>query len=143
MEAQMAMARWFYDACISFNALHLPYFQPALDVVATIGPTYKVHLKMILEEVPPPELDEEELEPTVYREDSISIIQKYSKSIYDLGEEKDLELNVLTNIALESFGIVSLNNSAGSNVGANNFMENNPPLIVRDERGSDNDETQL
>ncbi|XP_031286360.1 uncharacterized protein LOC116145053 [Pistacia vera] len=39
--ADMSVARFFYDACISMNALNLIYFQPMLDAVAAIGPGYK------------------------------------------------------------------------------------------------------
>ncbi|XP_039048882.1 uncharacterized protein LOC120189745 [Hibiscus syriacus] len=34
----MAIAHWFYDACIPFHATLSPYFQPALDAINVIGP---------------------------------------------------------------------------------------------------------
>ncbi|XP_057416031.1 uncharacterized protein LOC130710698 [Lotus japonicus] len=37
----MAIARWFFDACIPFNALQSPYFQPALDAAVAIGSVFK------------------------------------------------------------------------------------------------------
>ncbi|XP_057444664.1 uncharacterized protein LOC130736909 [Lotus japonicus] len=40
-KAKMAIARWFFDACIPFNALQSPYFQPALDAVVAIGSGFK------------------------------------------------------------------------------------------------------
>ncbi|XP_057418955.1 uncharacterized protein LOC130713181 [Lotus japonicus] len=40
-KAKMTIARWFFDACIPFNALQSPYFQPALDAVVAIGSGFK------------------------------------------------------------------------------------------------------
>ncbi|KAF7826483.1 DNA binding protein [Senna tora] len=40
-KAKMAIAKWFYDACIPFNAINSPYFQDAIDVVVAIGPGFK------------------------------------------------------------------------------------------------------
>ena len=37
----MAVGRFFYDACISINAVNSFYFKPMLDVIAAIGPRYK------------------------------------------------------------------------------------------------------
>ncbi|GAV92062.1 DUF659 domain-containing protein [Cephalotus follicularis] len=40
--AKMAIAHWVYDACIPFNALQSPYFQPAIDaMVVGIGRGFK------------------------------------------------------------------------------------------------------
>ena len=39
--AHMTIARWFFDACIPLNAIQSPYFQPALDAIAAIGPGFK------------------------------------------------------------------------------------------------------
>ncbi|KAF7841403.1 hypothetical protein G2W53_003701 [Senna tora] len=40
-KAKMAIAKWFCDACIPFNAINSPYFQEAVDAVAAIGPGFK------------------------------------------------------------------------------------------------------
>ena len=40
-KAKMAIARWFYDACIPFNAINSPYFLSALDAITAIGPSFK------------------------------------------------------------------------------------------------------
>ncbi|XP_072090528.1 uncharacterized protein [Arachis hypogaea] len=40
-KVKLGLARWIIDARISFNAIQLPYFQPALDGVAAIGPGFK------------------------------------------------------------------------------------------------------
>ncbi|KAF7839716.1 uncharacterized protein G2W53_008198 [Senna tora] len=40
-KAKMAIAKWFYDACIPFNAINSPYFQEAVDAVAAIGLRFK------------------------------------------------------------------------------------------------------
>ncbi|XP_038995722.1 uncharacterized protein LOC120120036 [Hibiscus syriacus] len=40
-KAKMAIAHWFYDACIPFHATLSPYFQPALDALNAIGPGFK------------------------------------------------------------------------------------------------------
>ncbi|KAE8672552.1 hypothetical protein F3Y22_tig00111837pilonHSYRG00218 [Hibiscus syriacus] len=40
-KAKMAIAHWFYDACIPFHATLSPYFQPALDAINAIGPSFK------------------------------------------------------------------------------------------------------
>ncbi|KAF7814766.1 uncharacterized protein G2W53_028735 [Senna tora] len=40
-KAKMAIAKWFYDACIPFNAINSPYFQEAIDAIAAIGPGFK------------------------------------------------------------------------------------------------------
>ncbi|KAF2308868.1 hypothetical protein GH714_022331 [Hevea brasiliensis] len=98
----------------------------------------------IVKEEPPSKLDMEEVEVVLYQEDVIPIIEKSRKGTCtqdDLEEENDSELNVLENITLESFSIVSPNNFARSNVGKSNFMKSNPQLIVTDESGSDDDET--
>lgn len=39
--ADLAVARFFYDCCISFNCTNSIYYQPMLDAIATIGPCYK------------------------------------------------------------------------------------------------------
>ncbi|XP_028799495.1 uncharacterized protein LOC114754824 [Neltuma alba] len=39
--ADLAMARWLYDCCIPINAVNSPYFQPMIDAIAAIGPSYK------------------------------------------------------------------------------------------------------
>jgi hypothetical protein len=39
--ARNTMARWWYDANISFNAANSPYYQTMIDAVATIGPDFK------------------------------------------------------------------------------------------------------
>lgn len=41
-KAKMAIARWFFDANIPFNAIKSPYFQAAADAIAAIGPGFKV-----------------------------------------------------------------------------------------------------
>ena len=33
----IALAKWFYDACIPFNAINSPYFKPAVKAIAGIG----------------------------------------------------------------------------------------------------------
>ncbi|RYQ89179.1 hypothetical protein Ahy_B09g095962 isoform B [Arachis hypogaea] len=40
-KAKLGLAKWIVDARISFNAIQSPYFQPALDGVAAIGPGFK------------------------------------------------------------------------------------------------------
>ncbi|PKU60770.1 hypothetical protein MA16_Dca024946 [Dendrobium catenatum] len=40
--ADLAIARWFYDSCIPFNAINSPFAQKAIDAVAAIGPGYKL-----------------------------------------------------------------------------------------------------
>ncbi|XP_042423361.1 uncharacterized protein LOC122010973 [Zingiber officinale] len=37
----MAIARWFYDACIPINAVNSPFFQKAIDQIASMGHGYK------------------------------------------------------------------------------------------------------
>ncbi|KAL6321052.1 hypothetical protein AAG906_012036 [Vitis piasezkii] len=39
--ADMAVGRFFYDACIPTNAVNSFYFKPMLDVISAIGPGYK------------------------------------------------------------------------------------------------------
>ncbi|GAU51453.1 hypothetical protein TSUD_413500 [Trifolium subterraneum] len=41
-KAKMAVARWFFDANIPFNAIKSPYFQDGADAIAAIGPGFKV-----------------------------------------------------------------------------------------------------
>ncbi|GAV74526.1 LOW QUALITY PROTEIN: DUF659 domain-containing protein, partial [Cephalotus follicularis] len=38
---KMVVAHWVYDACIPFNALQSPYFQPAIDSMVGIGRGFK------------------------------------------------------------------------------------------------------
>ena len=38
--ANMAVGRFFYDACISTNVVNF-YFKPMLDAISAIGPRYK------------------------------------------------------------------------------------------------------
>ncbi|PKU66856.1 hypothetical protein MA16_Dca014463 [Dendrobium catenatum] len=38
----LAIARWFYDSCISFNAINSPFAQKAIDVIASIELGYKL-----------------------------------------------------------------------------------------------------
>jgi hypothetical protein len=38
----LAIAKWFLDASIPFNAANSPYFQPAVDALCSIGAGYKV-----------------------------------------------------------------------------------------------------
>ncbi|XP_015961677.1 uncharacterized protein LOC107485655 [Arachis duranensis] len=40
-KVKLGLARWIIDARIPFNAIQSPYFQPALDGVAVIGPSFK------------------------------------------------------------------------------------------------------
>ena len=40
-DVDLAIAMWFYDACIPMNALNSPYFQQAVDKIAGIGYGYK------------------------------------------------------------------------------------------------------
>ncbi|KAG5566685.1 hypothetical protein RHGRI_002291 [Rhododendron griersonianum] len=40
-EARMAVARWWYDANIPFNATLSPYYQPAIDAMVAVGPGFK------------------------------------------------------------------------------------------------------
>ncbi|PKU71915.1 hypothetical protein MA16_Dca013796 [Dendrobium catenatum] len=40
--ADMALARWFFDCCIPFNALNSIYAQKAIDAITAIGPGYKL-----------------------------------------------------------------------------------------------------
>ncbi|RVW46411.1 hypothetical protein CK203_081776 [Vitis vinifera] len=39
--ADMAIGRFFYDACIPINAVNSFYFKPMLDAISAIGPGYK------------------------------------------------------------------------------------------------------
>ena len=39
--ARMAMARWWYDANVSFNAANSVYYQPMIDAITGIGPSFK------------------------------------------------------------------------------------------------------
>ncbi|KAI0511649.1 hypothetical protein KFK09_012279 [Dendrobium nobile] len=40
--ADLAVARWFFDCCIPFNAINSPYAQKAVDAITAIGPGYKL-----------------------------------------------------------------------------------------------------
>ncbi|KAF7152143.1 hypothetical protein RHSIM_Rhsim01G0170300 [Rhododendron simsii] len=40
-EARMAVARWWYDANIPFNATLSLYYQPAIDAMLAVGPGFK------------------------------------------------------------------------------------------------------
>ncbi|KAI0496410.1 hypothetical protein KFK09_022726 [Dendrobium nobile] len=40
--ADLDVARWFFDCCIPFNALNLPYAQKAVDAITVIGLGYKL-----------------------------------------------------------------------------------------------------
>ncbi|KAF7152905.1 hypothetical protein RHSIM_Rhsim01G0083600 [Rhododendron simsii] len=40
-EARMAVARWWYDPNIPFNATLSPYYQPAIDAMLAVGPGFK------------------------------------------------------------------------------------------------------
>ncbi|GKV21392.1 hypothetical protein SLEP1_g31376 [Rubroshorea leprosula] len=40
-EADLAVARFFFDSCIPINAINSPYFQPMIDAIAAIGSGYK------------------------------------------------------------------------------------------------------
>ncbi|KAJ0447335.1 putative HAT dimerization domain, ribonuclease H-like superfamily [Helianthus annuus] len=40
-DVDLAIAMWFYDACIPMNACNSPYFQLAVDKIASIGYGYK------------------------------------------------------------------------------------------------------
>ncbi|XP_028550349.1 uncharacterized protein LOC110098198 [Dendrobium catenatum] len=40
--ADLAVGRWFYDSCIPFNAINYAFAQKAIDVIAAIGPGYKL-----------------------------------------------------------------------------------------------------
>ncbi|XP_025636185.1 uncharacterized protein [Arachis hypogaea] len=40
-KAKLGLAKWIVDAHIPFNAIQSPYFQPALDGIAAIGPSFK------------------------------------------------------------------------------------------------------
>ncbi|XLU30656.1 hypothetical protein S245_066722, partial [Arachis hypogaea] len=40
-KTKLGLAKWIIDARIPFNAIQLPYFQPALDGVAATGPGFK------------------------------------------------------------------------------------------------------
>lgn len=39
--ADLAMARWLYDCCISINAMNSTYYQPMIDAIASVGLDYK------------------------------------------------------------------------------------------------------
>jgi hypothetical protein len=41
-KCDLAIAKWFLDASIPFNAANSPYFQPAVDGLCSIGAGYKV-----------------------------------------------------------------------------------------------------
>jgi hypothetical protein len=41
-KCDLAIAKWFLDASIPFNAANSPYFQPAVDALCSIGAGYKV-----------------------------------------------------------------------------------------------------
>ncbi|PKA66545.1 hypothetical protein AXF42_Ash003199 [Apostasia shenzhenica] len=40
--ADLAIARWFFDSCIPFNALNSAFAQKAIDAIAAIGPGYEL-----------------------------------------------------------------------------------------------------
>ncbi|KAG6629998.1 hypothetical protein CIPAW_14G124200 [Carya illinoinensis] len=40
-KAKMAIANWWYDANLPFNASQSKFYQPAIDVIAAIGPGFK------------------------------------------------------------------------------------------------------
>ncbi|KAL0016963.1 hypothetical protein SO802_004032 [Lithocarpus litseifolius] len=40
-QADMAIARWTYDNCISFNVVNSVYYQRMIDAIAAVGPSYK------------------------------------------------------------------------------------------------------
>ncbi|XP_054791275.1 uncharacterized protein LOC129296901 [Prosopis cineraria] len=40
-KAKLAIVKWLYMNCIPFNAVNCPYFLPALDAIAAIGPGFK------------------------------------------------------------------------------------------------------
>ena len=40
-QADMAIARFLYDNCITFNVVNSVYYQRMIDVVAAAGPGYK------------------------------------------------------------------------------------------------------
>ncbi|XP_072084405.1 uncharacterized protein [Arachis hypogaea] len=40
-KVKLGLVKWIIDARILFNAIQSPYFQPALDGIATIGPNFK------------------------------------------------------------------------------------------------------
>ncbi|XP_072054248.1 uncharacterized protein [Arachis hypogaea] len=40
-KAKLGLAKWIVDARIPFNVIQSPYFQPALDGIAAIGPGFK------------------------------------------------------------------------------------------------------
>jgi len=37
----LALAKWMFDACVSFNAINSAYYQHAIDVETAMGPGYK------------------------------------------------------------------------------------------------------
>ncbi|GKV15487.1 hypothetical protein SLEP1_g26274 [Rubroshorea leprosula] len=39
--ADLAIARFFFDTCLPINAINFPYFQPMLDAIAAIGSGYR------------------------------------------------------------------------------------------------------
>ncbi|MCH96587.1 hypothetical protein A2U01_0017574, partial [Trifolium medium] len=41
-KCDLAIAKWFIDASIPFNAANSPYFQPAADALCSVGAGYKV-----------------------------------------------------------------------------------------------------
>nr|CAN74692.1 hypothetical protein VITISV_017720 [Vitis vinifera] len=48
----MAVGRFFYDACIPINEVNSFYFKPMLDVISAIGPRYKAHyLNLIFKDI--------------------------------------------------------------------------------------------
>ena len=53
--ANVALAKWFYDACIPFNAINSPNFKPIIKEIAGIcadfgGPSYHDMIVNLLEE---------------------------------------------------------------------------------------------
>ena len=39
--ANIALAKWFYDACIPFNAINSSYFKPAVKAIVGIGADFR------------------------------------------------------------------------------------------------------
>ena len=41
MKAKMVVARWWYDANLSFNVAQSKFYQPTIDAMTVIGPGFK------------------------------------------------------------------------------------------------------
>ncbi|MCI31105.1 hypothetical protein A2U01_0052316, partial [Trifolium medium] len=41
-KCDLAIAKWFIDACVPFNASNSSYFQPMVDALCSMSPGYKV-----------------------------------------------------------------------------------------------------